>query len=147
MLFGLHGVPAMSQRMTDRLHRDVTSYAVAYLDDVVIHSSWDDHLCEVWIILQKPRDSDAGLTIKPYECQFAMECCSYHWHIVGNGEVHPEEAKLVAASSFPISTTKKQVWAFLGLIEYRNYRKFITDYANIASPLTDLECTQCSGLD
>ena len=65
-----------------------------------------------------------------------MERCSYLGHVVGNGEVRPEETKLQAVSDFPTPTTKKRVRAFLGLTGY--YRKFIPDYAKIAAPLTDL---------
>ena len=53
---------------------------------------------------------------------------------MGNGEVRPEEAKLQAVEKFPTPTTKKRVRAFLGLTGY--YRKFIPDYAEIATDLT-----------
>ena len=65
-----------------------------------------------------------------------MASCAYLGHIVGNGEVKPEQTKIEAVSAFPIPTTKKQVRAFLGLTGY--YRKFIPDYATVALPLTDL---------
>lgn len=38
--------------------------------------------------------------------------------------------------AFPVPETKKQVRSFLGLSGY--YRKFIPNYAQIATPLTDL---------
>ena len=56
--------------------------------------------------------------------------------MVGNGEVRPEQSKLQAVRDFPTSITKKQVRTFLGLTGY--YRKFIANYAEIATPLTDL---------
>lgn len=60
----------------------------------------------------------------------------YLGHVVGNGEVRPEQSKLQAVEQFPVPSTKKQVRTFLGLTGY--YRKFIPDYANVAAPLTDL---------
>ncbi|KAL0162299.1 hypothetical protein M9458_041695, partial [Cirrhinus mrigala] len=36
--FGLHGAPAMFQRMMDIILRPHQAYAAAYLDDVVVHS-------------------------------------------------------------------------------------------------------------
>ena len=135
MPFGLHGAPATFQRMMDRLLVSESEYAAAYLDDVVIHSgSWKDHIRHIRRIFQKLRE--AGLTIKPKKCQIAMEKCIYLGHVVGNGEVRPEESKLHAVENFPTPTTKKQVRAFLGLTGH--YRKFIADYADIAVALTDL---------
>ncbi len=43
--FGLHGAPAMFQRMMDILLQPHQSYAAAYLDKFVIHSeAWEDRL-------------------------------------------------------------------------------------------------------
>ena len=135
MPFGLQGAPATFQRMMDQVLADCSEYAAAYLDDVIIHSTcWEDHVRHVRDVLQKLRR--AGLTIKPKKCQFGMNSCLYLGHVVGNGEVRPEKAKLQAVEEFPTPTTKKQVRAFLGLTGY--YRKFIPDFAEVAAPLTDL---------
>ena len=93
---------ATFQRMMDRVLADCSGYAAAYLDDVIIHSTcWEDHVRHVPNVLQKLRR--AGLT------QFGMNSCSYLGHVVGNGEVQPEKAKLQAVEKFPTPTTKKQV--------------------------------------
>ena len=135
MPFGLHGAPATFQRMMDNLLGDCTAYAAAYLDDVVIHSTtWEEHIRHLTDVLQRLKE--AGLTIRPKKCQFGMDRCSYLGHVVGNGEVRPEETKVQAVRDFPPPTTKRRVRAFLGLTGY--YRKFIPDYAEIAAPLTDL---------
>ena len=98
--FGLHGAPATFQRMMDQILVGCTGYAAAYLDDVVIHSTtWEDHIRHVSDVLQRLRR--AGLTIRPKKCQFGMDSCSYLGHVVGNGEVRPEEAKLQAVEKFP----------------------------------------------
>jgi len=62
--------------------------------------------------------------------------CSYLGHVVGNGEVRPEQSKMEAVENFPIPSTKRHIGAFLGLTGY--YRRFIANYANLALPLTDL---------
>ena len=59
---------------------------------------------------------------------------------MGNGEVRPEKGKIEAVADFPTPVTKKNVRSFLGLTGY--YRKFISDYATVALPLTD--CTKNS---
>ena len=140
MPFGLHGAPATFQRMMDRLLWDVGDYAAAYLDDVVIHSTtWEEHLEHVRNILQKLRE--AGLTVKPTKCQFARSRCAYLGHIVGGGEIRPDERKIQCVKGFATPTHKRQVRAFLGLTGY--YRKFIPNYATLAAPLTDLTRKAC----
>ena len=78
----------------------------------------------------------AGLTAKPVKCELGMQTCTHLGHIVGNGVVKPETSKLLALESCAVPQTKKQVRAFLGLTGY--YRKFISSYAEIAAPLTEL---------
>ena len=135
MPFSLHGAPAAFQRMMDKVLTGCMDFAASYLDDVVIHStSWEDHIRHIHSILKKLRD--AGFTLKPKKCQFAMNTCSYLGHVVGNGEVRPEESKVQAVQCFPTPATKKQMRAFLGLTGY--YHKFIPGYTEIAAPLTDL---------
>ena len=135
MPFGLQGAPATFQRMMDVILQETHDFAAAYLDDVVIHSrTWEDHLRHVSDILQ--RLQDAGLTVKPRKCQFAMSRCAYLGHIVEGCEVRPEDVKVQAVRDFPIPTSKKQVRAFLGLTGY--YRRFMPNYADVASPITDL---------
>ena len=92
MPFGLQGAPATFQRMMDVILDDVGEFAAAYLDDIVIHStSWDDHVRHLRKILRRLRQ--AGLTVKPKKCQIAMTQCTYLGHVVGNGEVRPEQSK------------------------------------------------------
>ena len=135
MPFGLQGASATFQRMMDIVLDDVGEYASAYLDDVVIYSkTWEEHLLHLKEILR--RLGRGGLTVKPKKCQFGMEQCTYLGHVVGNGEVRPEQSKQQAVKDFPTPKTKKQVRAFLGLTGY--YRKFIPGYAETAAVLTDL---------
>ena len=65
-----------------------------------------------------------------------MEHCIYLGHIVGGGIVKPETDKLRAVRELPVPTDKTQVRMFLGITGY--YRKFLPNYASVATPLTDL---------
>ena len=101
MPFRLHGAPATFQRMVDKILQDSGAYAAAYLDDIIIHSvTWEDHLKHLCAIFLKL--CDAGLTLKPPKCQFAMAHCIYLGHIVGGGEVRPEDSKVQTVQSFPV---------------------------------------------
>ena len=57
-------------------------------------------------------------------------------HIIGEGRLKPTLQKTCSIIDALPPTTKKQVRSFLGLSGY--YRRYIPDYATIASPLTDL---------
>ena len=135
MPFGLHGAPATFQRMVDKLLNGMQDSAGAYIDDVVVYSdTWEEHLQHLRQVLERLKK--VQLTAKLRKCQFGTARCVYLGHVIGGGQVRLEEAKVEAVASYPIPTTKKGVRSFLGLTGY--YRKFIPDYATIATPLTDL---------
>ena len=77
-----------------------------------------------------------GLTAKPSKCQYAMQQCVYLGFVVGSGLLKPEVDKLHAIKQLPIPKTKRDVRAFLGITGYCH--KFIANYANVATPLTEL---------
>ncbi|XP_064399260.1 uncharacterized protein LOC135345747 [Halichondria panicea] len=135
MPFGLQGAPATFQRLMDRVIAGLSDFTATYLDDVIIFSeTWEKHLEHVRTTLQRLRK--AGLTVKAKKSQFGAKYCTYLGHIVGGGVVQPGSTKVQAVREFPVPVTKKQVRTFLGLSGY--YRRFIPQYADIASPLTDL---------
>jgi len=135
MPFGLQGAPATFQRMMDKLLDGLGDFARAYIDDLVVFStSWEEHLQHLRTVLQ--RLQKVGLTAKPTKCQFGMTECTYLGHVVGGGKVRMEPSKIETVQSFGVPRTKKEVRSFLGITGY--YRKFIPQYASIASPLTDL---------
>ena len=57
-------------------------------------------------------------------------------HIVGEGEVRPQEAKIEAIQAYRVPKTKKDLRAFRGLVGY--YRKFIPRFSLRSADLTDL---------
>ncbi|CAM5100675.1 unnamed protein product [Eretmochelys imbricata] len=133
--FGLHEAPATFQHLMDKLLRPHTSYAAAYLDDVIIHTpDWETHLGKVEAVLDTLRQ--AGLTANPAKCAIGLAMAKYLGYIVGRGMVMPQLNKLEAIQNWPRPNRKKQVRAFLGLVGY--YRRFIPHFATRASPLTDV---------
>ncbi|KAI2644034.1 Retrovirus-related Pol polyprotein from transposon 17.6 [Labeo rohita] len=133
--FGLHGAPAMFQRMMDIVLRPHQAYAAAYLDDVVVHSeAWEGHLVRLRRVLSELRR--AGLTGNPRKCHLAFSEAKYLGFQVGRGLIRPQEKKVEAVHNAPRPQTKSQVRAFLGLAGY--CRCFIPNFSSLAAPLTDL---------
>ena len=52
---------------------------------------------------------------------------------MGQGQVKPVEAKVVAIADFPVPSGKRQLMRFLGRPGY--YRKFCNNFSVIAEPL------------
>ena len=57
-------------------------------------------------------------------------------HVLDCNEVGPTDCKLKAVRYWPILTSRKNLQAFLGFVNY--YRRFIPHLARIAQPLNDL---------
>ncbi|CAM2113820.1 unnamed protein product [Caretta caretta] len=98
--FSLHGASATFQCLMDKLLRPHASYAAAYLDDVVIHTSdWETHLEKVEAVLDTLRH--AGLTANPTKCAIGLTEARYLGYIVGRGVVKPQLTKLEAIQNWP----------------------------------------------
>lgn len=141
MPFGLMGAPSTFQRLMNNIFHDVADHVAAYIDDVVVYSStWEQHVEHLRETLERLRD--AGLKVKARKCQMAMSECLFLGHMVGRGQVRPDEAKIDDVRNFKTPKSKKDVRSFLGLAGY--YRRFVEDFASVATPLSDLtkDCCQ-----
>ncbi len=67
------------------------------------------------------------------KCELGKDSLKFLGHIIGHGHIQPNPDKIDALMKQPLPKTNKQVLSFLGLASY--YRKFVKDFAKIASPL------------
>ncbi len=133
--FGLFGAPATFQRLMDKILRPHTAYAAAYLDGIIIYSQdWQQHMVHLREVLRAPRG--AGLTANPKKCAIGRVEVRYLGFHLGHRQVRPQIDKTAAIAACPRPKTKKDRRQFLGLAGY--YRRFIPDYSELTSPLTDL---------
>lgn len=81
---------------------------------------------------------DAGLKLKLNKCKFCNPGTIYLGHYIGENGVSPDPSKISAIDKIDIDTWKdvSYVKTFLGMTGY--YRKFIKNYAQVATPLTAL---------
>lgn len=134
MPFGLCNAPATFQRYVDACLRDfIGKFCAAFFDDCLVYTKGtvEDHIADVEKVLLRLRDS--GLEVNAKKCSFGFEKVHFLGHIVGQGRIEPDPAKLDAISNFPTPTTVTELKSFLGLANY--YRRFILGFASIAAPL------------
>jgi hypothetical protein len=108
---------------------------VVFIDDIFIYSKSDsDHEEHLRLVLQKLRDNQ--LYAKYSKCEFWIDEVSFLGHIISNGGISVDPAKVKEIVVWSIPTTVTEVRSFLGLAGY--YRRFIEGFSKIAKPMTSL---------
>lgn len=136
MPFGLKTAPATFQRMMDLVLSGLQGIELfVYMDDIVVYGNLlEEHSRKLRILLA--RLQNAGLTLQPDKCHFLRKEIVYLGHAITKEGVKPDSRKIKAVKEFPVPRTKKSIKQFLGLVGY--YRRFISNLASIAKPLTQL---------
>ena len=133
--FGLSQAPAYFQLLIDKVLMGCSSFAMGYLDNIIIFSKTEEehlkHLEEIFVRLRK-----FGLKMKHEKCIFFKKHIQYLGHLVSERGFEPLPEKLESIHKMPAPRTAKEVKQFLGLIGY--YRKFVPRFADISRPLTKL---------
>jgi hypothetical protein len=136
MAFGLTNAPSTFEAlMNDVLHAFLHRFVLVFFDDILIYSStWAQHLQHVRLILQTLCHNK--LAVKQSKCSYGTTSIDYLGHIISNGMVAMDLAKVEAVQAWPRPTTMKALRGFLGLTSY--YRKFFQNYGLVARLLTQL---------
>ena len=138
MPFGLMNVPSSFQEMMDDILRDLDTYTVWYINDILIHTKVEaeaEHKIAVEKVLQRLMDHDLAVNLA--KSDFHLREVNFLGYLLStNDTLRMEPGKIEAIEKWEIPTRKKEVQAFLGFANY--YRRFIQDYARRAKPLTDL---------
>ena len=135
MPFGLKTASATFQKAMDMMLRSHNSYALAYIDDIIIYSfEWMDHLKHFDAVLSSV--GECGMTVKLVKCQIAKPKVKYIGHWVGSGERSVVAGKIEPILAIPEPKNKKLLRSFLGMCSF--YRCYIRNFAAISVPLTNL---------
>ena len=133
--FGLSQAPAYFQLLIDKVLMGCSSFAMGYLDDIIIFSKNEldhlKHLEEIFSRLER-----FGLKMKREKCDFFKRHIQYLGHLITRDGFTPLPEKLESIRNMPRPKSAKEVKQFLGLIGY--YRKFVPRFSDLARSLTNL---------
>ena len=134
--FGLCNSPPTFQRLMELVLSGLLfERCLVYIDDVVVLGKSEEEALEnLRIVLLKFRE--ANLKLKPSKCSLFQEECTYLGHTINADGTTCERKKVEAVQSWPEPRNVTEVRSFLGTCSY--YRKYIPNFADIASPLTNL---------
>ena len=133
--FGFCNAPAtFSRLMNNVLEPYVTTFVIAYLDDICIFSeTHEQHIENLRLVLQKLREHQ--LFIKMPKCVWGRNENEYLGVIVGNGTLRTSLDTILVVRDWPLLETQKQNKYFVQFCSY--YGKFIRHFLDCAAPLTD----------
>ncbi|KAD4179495.1 hypothetical protein E3N88_28086 [Mikania micrantha] len=136
MPFGLTNAPSTFQRLMNDVFRPyLRKFVLVFFDDILVYSSsWATHLAHLRVVLQTLAAN--SLVAKLSKCTFGQQNIAYLGHFISANGLSVDQSKIAAIQSWPTPKNVKEVRGFLGLTGY--YRRFIRNYATVASPLTDL---------
>jgi hypothetical protein len=136
MSFGLTNAPAYFMDLMNKVFMEyLDRFVVVFIDDILIYSKCDsDHEEHLRLVLQKLRDNQ--LYAKFSKCEFWIGEVSFLGHIISNGGISVDPAKIKKIMEWRVPTTVTKIRSFLGLAGY--YRRFIEGFSKIAKPMTSL---------
>ena len=135
--FGLAQVPAFFQHLMNKV-LDNCSFAMTYLDDIIIFSDTEEHLAHIEEIFRRLEAAD--LKMKRSKCDFFKKHIHYLGHLISADSIQPLKDKLDMIWDMPAPCSSKEVKHFLGLAGY--YRKFVPRFADLSRifPLAQFTC-------
>lgn len=134
--FGLKNSGAYFQGIINSvLKQYIDKFCLVYLDDILIYSkSEKEHKEHVNLVL-KALD-EAKFIINIEKSHFNIKELTFLGFQISKHGILPSKHKTEAIRNWPIPTNVQQVRQFLGLAQH--FRRFIPDFAGIASVITDL---------
>ena len=120
--FGLSGGPSSYARLILQVLKNIPpEKAVAYVDDILIHSEhFAAHLSNLDLVFKAYER--AGLKLNPRKCNFLQTEVDYLGHSVSSAGIKPQKEYLKVIESWPVPKSRHEVAVFVGKMSY--YRKY-----------------------
>jgi len=133
--FGMQNSGNTFVRAIQTVLRPIRDFTSSYVDDMAVGShDWPKHLIHIDRFLSVVKSS--GLTLNLLKCEFAKSEVMFVGQFVGSGFRRPNSDKFKVIREMQRPVTQKQLRSVLGLFGY--FRDYISNYAELAKPLTDL---------
>ena len=133
---GLMNSPAAFSKIINTEFSDLLyEEMVAYMDDICSYGKTFEIALKS---LEKTfaRLAKLNLKLKTSKCKFFYDEIELLGHKVNGSKIEPVDKNVKAVQNFPRPTTVKQVQSFIGMCSH--YRRFIKNFAHIASSLSEL---------
>uniref|UniRef100_A0A5S6Q2E4 Reverse transcriptase domain-containing protein n=1 Tax=Trichuris muris TaxID=70415 RepID=A0A5S6Q2E4_TRIMR len=132
--FGVCTVPGIFQSCMENFLRDIPGVA-PYFDDILVKAGSDATLADrLRCVFDRFRS--AGLRIRKDKCLFGVRSVDFLGYRLDASGIHPTKAKTDAIHKAPTPNDKKELQAFLGLLNF--YHNFLKAKATVAEPLHQL---------
>jgi hypothetical protein len=118
MSFGLTNASSYFMNLRNKVFMEyLDRFVVVFIDDILIYSKSDsDHEEHLRLVLQKLRDN--RLYAKYIKCEFWIDEVPFLGHIISNGGISVDPAKVEDIVAWSIPSTVTEVRSFLGLAGY-----------------------------
>ena len=137
--FGLCNAPATFMNlMISIMHEYLDKFVIVFLDDILIYSkTLEEHEQHLEKVLMKLREQQ--LYGKLSKTELVKEEVGFLGHIVNKDGLSVDPDKIKAVQEWPVCKNVHDVRSFCGFVGY--YRKFIKNFSNIVTPLSNLTKT------
>jgi hypothetical protein len=114
MSFGLTNAPAYFMDLMNKVFMEyLDRFVVVFIDDILIYSkSESDHEEHLRLVLQKLRDNQ--LYAKFSKCEFWIGEVPFLGHVISNGGISVDPAKVKEIVTWSIPTTVMEIRSFFG---------------------------------
>ena len=136
MLYRLcNALPTFKRLMQNCLGELNLTYALIYLDDVIVFSrTEEEHLTRLWAVFE--RFQEHGLKLKPSKCHFLQKEIAFLGHKVSKEGMKLGDDGLKGIAEMAPLANYTEIRRFLGATGF--FWRFIKNYAQIAKPLNNL---------
>ncbi|XP_068149456.1 uncharacterized protein [Drosophila tropicalis] len=129
--FGISSAPGIFQSCIERILQNVSG-VLPYFDDIIVMGKSEEELA-VRLNEVLSRFDKAGLRLRRDKCQFGVPSVEFLGFKIDALGIRPCASKVEAIKCAPAPKDKKQLQAFLGLINF--YHAFLPHKATVAEPL------------